>query len=101
LGITLGLNYAVPSDESALTNMLTSGPLAVVLTTSNGLSGANALSMTLTCTTAQFVKAKPSRNAVLVGYDDSAEAVANATDVGGSGAIGPGTVTLTNATPTY
>lgn len=101
LGIQLGINYTVPSDETPLTNMLTSGPLAVVFTTSNGLSGANLLSLALTTTTAQFVKAKPSRSQVLVGYDDSAEAVANVTDVGGSGGIGPGTVTLTNAIAAY
>ena len=101
LGIAIGLNFGVPGDETPLTNMLSSGPLAVVLTTSNGLSGANLLSLTLTCTTAQTVKSKPTRNNVLVGYDNSLEAIANTTDVGGSGGIGPGTVSLTNSTPTY
>jgi hypothetical protein len=47
------------------------------------------------------VKSKPGRSAVLVGYDNSAEAVANSTDAGGSGGIGPGTVTLINNIATY
>jgi hypothetical protein len=101
LGVTLGLNYTVPTDETALTNMLTAGPLAVSIVTSNGLSGANLQSLTLQTTTAQFVKSKISRSNVLVGYDDSAEAVANTTDAGGSGGIAPAKVILTNATPCY
>jgi hypothetical protein len=101
LGATYGLNFGVPSDESPLSNMLTAGPQALVLTTSNGLSGSSLLSLTITSTTAQTVKSKPTRNDVLVGYDNSLEAVANTTDVGGSGGIGPATVTVVNNTPCY
>lgn len=101
LGISLGLNYATPADESPLTNMTTSGPLAVVFTTTNGLTGANLLSLALQTTTAQFVKAKPTRNNVLIGYDDTADAVANTTDVGGSGGLSPCKVTLINNVATY
>lgn len=101
LAITVGLNATVPSDESPLTWMLTTGPQAVSIVTSNGLSGSSLQSLTLQTTTAQAVKAKPSRSAVLVGYDDSFEAVANTTDVGGSGGIGPGVVILVNNIPTY
>ena len=36
-----------------------------------------------------------------IGYGNSYEAVANATDTGGSGGLGPGTITLVNNTPTY
>jgi hypothetical protein len=101
LSMTCDLDYSVAMDESPLTQMLTSGYLPVVITITNGLGGASALSMTITTTTGQFVKSAPERNAVLVGYKDVFEAVANSTDVGGSGGLGPGTISLTNATPTY
>ena len=101
LGATAGINYTVPGDETPLTNMLTGGPMAVQFSISNGGSGAGLLSMTITMTKAQSVKAKPARNAVLIGYDTSWEATANTTDVGGSGGLGPLTVSITNATATY
>jgi hypothetical protein len=101
LTMTGGLDYTVAMDESPLTQMITSGYLPVVMTISNGLGGASALSMTITTTTGQFVKSAPERNAVLVGYKDEFEAVANSTDVGGTGGLGPGTISLTNAVATY
>ena len=58
-------------------------------------------SMTITTTSAVFEKSKPTRNAVLIGYDNTFECVANTTDVGGSGGLGPGTITLVNNIPTY
>ena len=39
--------------------------------------------------------------AVLTGYDDQIQCVANATNSGGSGGLGPITVALTNNVPTY
>lgn len=101
LGITGTLNYTVAMNEQPLLNMLTSGPQAVAITLSNGLTSINKLSITITTTKAQFVKAKVDRNAVLVGYSDEWEATANTTDVGGSGGIGPGTIQLINNIPTY
>ena len=41
------------------------------------------------------------RSKALIGYGNSFEGVANSTDVGGSGGLGPGTLTLVNNTPTY
>ena len=41
------------------------------------------------------------RNKALIGYGNSFEGVANSDDVGGSGGLGPGTLTLINNTPTY
>jgi hypothetical protein len=101
LTLTHGIKWTVAENETALTEMLASGPLAFSATVSNGLSGTALLSFNLTTTTAQTVKSKPGRSAVLVGYDNSAEAVANSTDAGGSGGIGPGTVTLINNIATY
>ena len=101
LGMSLGFNFTVASDESALNDMLSSGPLAVSIALNNGLSGASKLALTITATTAQTEKSKPTRNAVLIGYDNSLECVANTTDVGGSGGLGPCTITLINSIPTY
>lgn len=58
---------------------------------------------TLTFTASQVanIKSKIMRNKALIGYANSFEGVANSTDVGGSGGLGPGTITLVNATPTY
>lgn len=101
LNISGGLNFTVASSESPLTQMLAGAPLAISIALSNGLSGASLLSMTITTTASVFEKSKPTRNAVLIGYDNTYECVANTTDVGGSGGIGPGTITLTNSIPTY
>lgn len=94
------LDYAVPSDETPLTQMLAGAPLTVAISASNGLGGASALSLNITASQAVFVKAKPAR-AVVTGYADQWEAVANTTDVGGSGGTGPLTVTITNAVAAY
>lgn len=101
LGVTAGLNQTVSSDETALNWMLNGAPLALQFQITNGLAGASQLSLTINMTRAQAVKSKPTRNAVLIGYDNSWEATANSTDVGGSAGLGPCTVTLVNATPTY
>ena len=58
---------------------------------------------TLTITMSQVanVKSKIMRSKALIGYGNSIEGIANATDVGGSGGLGPGTITLVNNLPTY
>jgi hypothetical protein len=101
LTMTYQFDWSVAENETALNEMLVSGYLAVVIALDNGLSGANHLAITITSTTAQAVKSKPERTAVLVGYSNSMEAVANSTDAGGSGGIGPGTVSITNDRATY
>ena len=101
LTATFDFDWSVAENENALTEMLTSGYLAVVITLDNGLSSTNKLNLTITATTAQAVKSKPNRTNVLVGYQNTMEAVANATDSGGSGGIGPVSVQLTNNQATY
>ena len=101
LNISGGLNFTVAANETPLTDMLAGAPLAISITLSNGLAGTSLLSLNITTPSAVFEKSKPTRNAVLIGYDNTYEAVANTTDVGGSGGIGPGTITLTNNVPTY
>jgi hypothetical protein len=46
-------------------------------------------------------KSKIMRNKLLVGYGNTFEGVANSVDIGGSGGLSPGSVTLVNGTPTY
>ena len=57
--------------------------------------------LTFTMSQAAFTKSKIMRNKSLIGYGNQYEAVANATDVGGSGGLGPGTLTLINNTAVY
>ncbi len=101
LTVTGGLDYTVPSDEGPLEAMLAAGPLPLAITVGNGLPGSAALSMTIACSQVQAVKAKPARGETLIGYQDEWVAVDNLADVGGSGGLGPGTVTLVNETATY
>lgn len=101
LGVTIGVNQGVASDESALNWMLNGSPLAIQIQLDNGLTSVNHLQLTINATKAQAEKSKITRNSVLIGYDDSFECVANTTDVGGSGGIGPATITLINNIPTY
>ena len=58
---------------------------------------------TLTFTASQVanIKSKITRSKDLISYGNSFEGVSNATDSGGSGGLGPGTVTLVNSTAVY
>lgn len=87
-------------NETPLTSLF-SGPQTLVFSLSNGLAGAAELAMTITATQAQTVAAKPVRGAEVIAYEAGWEAVANSTDIGGSGGLGPCTVQLINAIPTY
>jgi len=101
LGIAGSMNFTVPSDETALNYMLNNTQPSVQISITNGLSGTSNLTLVYNSTKAAFIKSAPDRNAVLVGYQNSWDGVANATDVGGSGGLGPGTFTLSNNIPTY
>ncbi len=57
--------------------------------------------LTFTMSQAAFTKSKIMRNKSLIGYGNTYEAVANSTDVGGTGGLGPGTMTLINNTAVY
>lgn len=48
-----------------------------------------------------FTAAKPTRSSVLVGYDSTFEGVANTTNVGASGGLGPITMTVIDTNPGY
>lgn len=95
------INYTVPTDETPLTQMLSNTQPTLSITITNGLVAPNFLSLVITCQVAAFEKAKPERSQVLVGYQDDFQCVANSTNSGGSGGLGPITVKLINNTPTY
>jgi hypothetical protein len=101
LAVTFSMDFGPAVSEAPLTDMTNGVPLAVVFQLSNGLSGASKLSFTLTATTAQAVKSAPVRSSEAIGYSTEWEALGNSTDAGGSGGLGPATVTLVNSTATY
>jgi hypothetical protein len=57
--------------------------------------------LTFTMSQAAFTKSKIMRNKSLIGFGNTYESVANAVDTGGSGGLGPGTLTLINNTAVY
>lgn len=101
LDITGTFNFTTPADETPLYLMLSNTQPLVQIVLDNGLSGASHLKLTFRCSQASFTKSKIDRNAVLVGYQDSWESIANFSDAGGSGGEGPGVFTLVNQIPTY
>lgn len=76
-------------------------PMTIVVTNTGIPNSGTPFTLTFTMSQLANVKAKPMRSKALFGYANSFEGIANATDVGGSGGLGPGTITLVNATPTY
>lgn len=104
LSISGTMNFTVPSDDSPLNYMIQNTQPQVRIVMSNttlGASGTSTLTVQFDSQVAAFIKSKPDRNAVLIGYQNSWDSVANATNVGGSGGLAPGSVTLINNIPTY
>jgi hypothetical protein len=101
LDATATLNYTVSTDETALLLMLQNTQPPIVVTQTNGQSGTALIQCVITAAQAGYTAAKPNRGAVLTGYDDTIQCVANSTNSGGSGGLGPITVALTNNVPTY
>jgi len=77
------------------------GPMTISLTNANIPNSGTPFTLTFGFTAVANIKSKIMRNKALIGYANSWEAVANSTDVGGSGGLGPGTITLVNSNPTY
>jgi hypothetical protein len=103
LGATGMVNFSAPGDETALQEMLQNTQPSMQISVNNG-SAATALTyigITFNLHQTAFTKSKPTRSAVLVSYENEWQAVANTTNVGGSGGLGPITINLVNAVPTY
>lgn len=101
LDCTGAITYSVAQDETPLTQMLNNTQPTLAIVMDNGLSGTNHISFTFHVNQCAFIQAKPDRTGVLFGYDDNWQAIANVTDVGGSGGLSPIKVTLVNAVATY
>jgi hypothetical protein len=103
LDATGSLNFTAPGDETALQEMLQNTQPQMQVTINNGYASTAStyVGLTFNMHQAAFTKVKPTRTAVLVAYDTQFQAVANSSNVGGSGGLGPMTVTLVNAVPTY
>ena len=97
------INWDPTNTEQPLDLMLLNaqGPMTIT-TTNNGIpNSGTAATLTFAAQNVANIKSKIMRNKDLIGYSNTFECVANSTDVGGSGGLGPGTLTLINATPTY
>jgi hypothetical protein len=97
------LDWQPTNSELPLDLMLLNAQSPTTITVSNSGIPNSGTPFTLTFTATQLanVKSKIMRNGQLIGYSNSFEAVANSTDVGGSGGLGPATVTLINNTAVY
>ena len=92
--------------EQPLDMMLLNAQGGMTIQTSNTTpsyipNSGTAFTLTFAANQVANIKSKVMRNKALIGYSNSFEGVANSTDVGGSGGLGPGTITLVNGTPTY
>lgn len=96
LDATATLNFSVAYDETALLQFLNNTQPTLVINVDNGLSGLSHINYTFVFGIAAFIKSKITRSGVLIGYDDDVQAVANSSNSGGSGGLGPVTVIVTN-----
>ena len=91
-------NSEVPLD---LMLMNPQAPMSISVTNTGIPNSGTPFTLTFNAQQAANIKSKIMRNKALIGYGNSFEGVANATDIGGSSGLGPGTLTLINSTPTY
>jgi len=76
-------------------------PMSFTMTNSGIPNAGTPFTLTFTMSQVANIKSKIMNSGQLISYSNSYEAVANATDVGGSGGLGPGTITLVNNTAVY
>ena len=97
------IDWNPTNSEMPLDLMLLNAQAGVTVTVTNSGIPNSGTPFTLTFQMSQVanIKSKIGNSGQLISYSNSYEAVANATDVGGSGGLGPGTITLINNTPTY
>jgi hypothetical protein len=76
-------------------------PLSITASNTNIPNSGTPFTITFTMTQAAMIKSKIMRNGQLIGYSNSYESIANSTDTGGSGGLGPMSITLVNNTPVY
>lgn len=103
LALTGSLQWDPTNTEEPLDLMLLNaqGPLSITVSNTGIPNSGTAFTLVFTASQVANIKSKVMRNKALIGYNNSFEGIANSTDTGGSGGLGPGTITLTNSTPTY
>lgn len=103
LNMNGSIQWDPTNSELPLDLMLANAQAPMSITVSNNGIPNSGTPFTLTFTASQVanIKSKIMRNKALIGYANTFEGVANSIDIGGSGGLGPGVVTLVNATPTY
>jgi hypothetical protein len=95
------LSFMPAIDQSALNNYLSNTQPTFLWTTSNGLSGASQVSISVAAQLAGFTSAKLTKGKTVYGYDTSGDLIVNTTDAGNSGGFSPCQVTLINSVGVY
>jgi hypothetical protein len=97
------LNFDPSNSEMPLDQMLlnSQAPLTITMTNAGINNSGTPFTLTFTSTQCAFTKAKITGNGQLIGYNVSWESIANSTDTGGSGGLGPCTLQLINNTAVY
>jgi hypothetical protein len=76
-------------------------PMSINVTNTGIPNSGTPFTLTFTASQVANIKSKIMRNKALIGYNNSFAGIANSTDIGGSGGLGPGTITLVNNTAAY
>jgi hypothetical protein len=76
-------------------------PMSITVTNAGILNSGTPFTLTFNANQVANTKSKIMRSKALVGYSNSFSGIANSVDTGGSGGLGPGTVTLVNNTAAY
>ncbi len=91
-------NSEMPLDLMLLNSQ---APLSITTTNSGIANAGTPFTLTFTMTQAAMVKSKIMSSGQLIGFNNSYEAISNSVDTGGSGGLGPMSITLVNNTAVY
>jgi hypothetical protein len=97
------VEFSPTNSEFPLDLMLlnSQAPLSIVTTNAGIANAGTPFTITFTMTQAAMTKSKIMRTGQLIGYSNTYEAISNSTDTGGSGGLGPMSLTLVNSTAVY
>ena len=91
-------NTEIPLDIMLLNAQ---GPMSITCSNTGVPNSGTPFTLTFTASQVANIKSKIMRLKALIGYGNTFEGVGNSNDIGGSGGLGPGVVTLVNNIPTY
>ena len=101
LNASMSMDFGPVQNETQFLYYLNNTQPQLFLTSTNGLSGAAAASVTINAQQAAFTTGALQDNRLAFGFQLGAELVSNTTNVGPSGGFGPLVITLTNAVVNY